>query len=112
MATIKTTGAELQRFWNCKDAAFWPDDAYVDDMAWNINGAEHENFDISNIKDDDIVVISGAIFYNEGDKDFAGVMRKWRKLQTHGNYVVEIPHELKDELAEWLKAKKGKIVQS
>lgn len=111
MAKIKTTGAELKKFWTCEDKQFWPDDAHVEDVYYEVNGVVMERIDPTvDLKDDDQVVVEGYIFLNDGEKDIAGVMRKWRKIQSHASYLVEIPTEHKEALDAFLKTIKGKIL--
>lgn len=110
MARIKTNGAELKKFWSDNNPQFWPVTAHVDGMTWQVNGEEHEDVDVEKLSDADVVHIEGAIIWDDGDADFAGVMRRWRKLETHVSVVVELPVEHKDALAEFVKSLKGKVL--
>jgi hypothetical protein len=113
MARIKTTGRELKLFWANEDPEFWPEEAHIDGMWWRVNGAEKDDIDPHELADTDIVEAEGAILYplQDTDKDFAGVMKKWRKQFTHNTLVIELPAEHKDALAAFLKGLKGKIIQ-
>jgi hypothetical protein len=111
MARIKTTGAELKKFWGDDNPQFWPEDSCVDGMWWQVNGAEQEDVDIDTIKDDDQLVVEGVLMHGSNDNDFAALMRKWRKTQTSTTVVVELPVEHQAALAEFLKGLKGKIVK-
>lgn len=110
MARIKTTGVELKKFWANTDPQFWPDDAHVDGMWWQVNGVEKDDLEVENLADSDVVVVEGAIVYTDDDKDFAGVMKKWRKAETHLTLAVELPAEHEEALAAFLKGVKGKIL--
>lgn len=113
MAKIKTTGAELKRFWSCDDERFWPADAYVEGVEWTVNGVDASDVDVEHLNDNDIVSVDGCIYrvnLEEGEKDIAGVMRKWRLLQTHSTFAVEIPNDQKQVLDAFLKTIKGKII--
>lgn len=112
MARITTNGAELKKFWCNTDPRFWPDTAHVDGMAWQVNGVEHEDVDVENLSDTDVVLVEGAIIWDDGDADFAGTMKKWRKLETHVSVVVELPVEHKDALTEFVKKLKGKVLSA
>jgi hypothetical protein len=111
MALIKTTGKELKKFWDDNDPAFWPADSEVDSMTWQVNGIEREDVHIDSLADLDVLVVSGAIGIGDDYRDLAGVMRKWRKKQTHVTLVVELPAEQQDALAAFLKGLKGNIVK-
>ena len=113
MARIKTTGAELKKFWANEDPEFWPEEAHIDGMWWRINGTEIDDVEPHELADTDIVEAEGAILYplQDTDKDFASVMKKWRKTHTHTTLVVELPKEHHAALAEFLKGLKGKIVK-
>lgn len=110
MANIKTNGAELKKFWINTDPRFWPASAHVDGMTWVVNGVEHEDVDVEELEDTDVVQVDGAIIWDDGDADFASVMRKWRKLETHVSLVVELPVEHKHALTEFVKSLKGKVL--
>lgn len=109
MAKIKTNGAELKAFWACDDKQFWPEDSYVEDVLWKVNGVQVEGLDVATLKDTDEVVVEGYIFQDDGEKDIAGVMKKWRQIQTHGSFLVDIPNDKKEALEAFLKTIKGKI---
>jgi hypothetical protein len=113
MARIKTTGAELKQFWANEDPEFWPEESHIDGMWWRINGTEKDDVEPHELADTDIVEAEGAIIYplQDTDKDFAGVMKKWRKTHTHTTLVVELPKEHHAALGEFLKGLKGKIVK-
>lgn len=113
MAKIKTTGAEIKKFWSCNDVQFWPEDSFVDDLAWTVNGQDAVNVEVDKLKDSDIVVVEGYIFRADleaGEKSIASVMKKWRQLQTHATFAVEIPNDQKEALDAFLKTIKGKII--
>ena len=110
MARIKTNGAELKKFWANSDPQFWPVDAHVDGRWWQVNGVEKEDVDVENLSDSDVVLVEGVILYADHDKDYAAVMKKWRKAETHVTLAVELPAEHEEALAAFLKGLKGKIL--
>lgn len=113
MAKIKTTGAEIKKFWSCDDQQFWPDDSYVEDLVWTVNGQDALNIEVDKLEDSDVVVLEGYIFranLEAGEKSIASVMKKWRQLQTHSTFAVEIPNDQKEALEAFLKTIKGKVV--
>lgn len=110
MARIKTNGAELKRFWANTDAQFWPENSYVDEMYWQVNGEDMEDVDVENLADTDVVVVEGYIFYGQTPKDFTGVMKKWRKLESHVTLAVELPAEHEEAFKTFLKSLKGRII--
>ncbi|MPQ71466.1 hypothetical protein [Pseudomonas sp. MWU12-2323] len=110
MARIKTTGAELKKFWSNTDPQFWPKDSFIDGMWWEVNGVEKDDVDVELLADADLVLVEGAIVMEEDDKDFASVLKKWRKAQTHVTLAIEIPTQHEEALVEFLKGVKGKII--
>lgn len=110
MARIKTSGAELKKFWANTDPQFWPISAQVDGMLWQVNGVEKEDVDVENLADSDVVLVEGAIVYADDGKDFAAVMKKWRKVETHVTLAIELPAEHEEALAAFLKSLKGTIL--
>lgn len=111
MARIKTNGAELKRFWTSTDPLYWPEDSCVDGMSWQVNGEEKDDVDVHSLADEDVVVVEGAIVHgHDADFDFAGVLKKWRKAQTHLTLAVEVPVDQQEALAHFLKGIKGKII--
>ncbi|MBX8557167.1 hypothetical protein K5D56_26525 [Pseudomonas cichorii] len=110
MARIKTNGAELKKFWANTDPQFWPSDSHVDGMWWQVNGVEQEDVDVETLADCDVVLVDGTIVSAENDKDFSGVMKKWRKTQTHVTLAIELPAEQEEALVAFLKGLKGKVL--
>lgn len=110
MARIKTNGAELKRFWANTDAQFWPENSYVDEMCWQVNGEDMEDVDVENLADTDLVTVEGYILCGETPKDLAGVMKKWRKLESNVTLAVEVPAEQVEALKTFLKSLKGRII--
>jgi len=112
MAIIKTTGAELKKFWDCDDPTVWPNGSQVDGMYWELNGVEQSDVDIHELKDTDIVKFEGVMLYDdERYSDLAGVMRKWRKAQNEVTLIVQLPTEQQAAFEEFLKGLKGRIVK-
>lgn len=110
MARIKTSGAELKKFWADTNPEFWPDEAYVDDMSWQVNGVAVEDVDVDVLADTDEVLLEGFIVYADCEKEVASVMRKWRKIQSHVTFAVEVPAAAEAALIAFLKAHDGKIL--
>ena len=112
--TVKTTGAELKRFY--ADKEFWPDngDVYHDDEYITVDGADmSESWDIYQIPDAaKITVANGRVFgVSEGDEpSFESYFKKWRKKQTTASFVVECDLAKKAELVALIKANGAKVV--
>lgn len=110
--TIKTTSAELKRFYN--DPAFWYRGVQHEDEKIIVNGVDQGYVDIDELPDNARVTVSGGIVLWPNQEDgkepsFEGYFKKWLKTQTYKTIVVEVDNEFHDNLIAVIKAAGGKI---
>ena len=112
--SVKTTGAELKRFYN--DTEFWPEEAdyYHEDEVIVVNGVEPKDFETVNIEDlagNDQVTLSGGCVYNApGEPSFETYFKRWRKKQATATLIVEAPKERAEEIAELIRNAGAKVI--
>lgn len=87
---VKTTGAELMRFYN--DDTFWPKDAYHEDAIITVNGVEQPD-GVGEVKDTDEITIAGGYVMdlNDGKREpsLESFFKRWKKQQSIGTFLVE-----------------------
>ena len=114
--SVKTTGAEYKAYIAETDPKWWPDGSYMDDTVIIVNGKEvgdDYDFDPSNLKDIDQVVIECGTYYKfSADLDPSSLtahFRSWRKAQSTVRFSVEVNKDKFDELKALIKANGGKV---
>lgn len=112
--TVKTTGAELKRFYF--DDAYWPDGTWHEDEEIEVNGSPlSEDSGIEAVPDDAVVKIAGGAVIglpgcgNEGPS-FEGYFKKWRKAQNTVSFVVECAKDNEEVVRAAILAAGGRII--
>jgi hypothetical protein len=120
MMPTKTTGLELQAFYNDDD--YWknaPGQAegfWHEEIMLEVNGKEvPEDFSIANDlqPDDQVVIIDGTVLSSIPNVDaqlFESFFKKWRKVQSIGYLAVEAPKDKLDAIKAAIRAAGGKVV--
>jgi hypothetical protein len=98
--TTKTTGVEWKRFY--KDTLAWPENWFHEDEEISVNGVFDDNADLASVPDDAVITVKGGIIY-EGQYDKSGNsveghFKKWKKMQSHVFFVVEVHKDKASDL--------------
>ena len=114
--TVKTTGAEIKRFYHDKD--FWPDDngdTYHDDEEIFVDGTSLDiEKSILDIPDSAVVRIRGGIVFgpmwDSNEPTFEAYFKQWKKRQTTVTLLIECDVTAADVVAAAIKVAGGKVV--
>ena len=111
--TVKTTGAEIKRFYF--DEAFWPEGVWHEDEDIEVNGSPlSEDGSIEEVPDDAVVKITGGAVIGlpgcgNGGPSFEGYFKKWRRAQSTVLFVVECAKDKKGAVRAAIRAAGGRI---
>lgn len=108
----KISALEFKRFYASEDPRFWPEEAYVDDVCFEIEGVEVNDPEPDELPDSAFIkIISGVIVRSDGSAvGLAGQFLKWRRAQTTTVLTVELPNEALERFKESIATLKGKIL--
>ena len=112
--SVKTTGAELTRFYF--DDAYWPDGAWHEYEEIEVNGSPlSEDSGIEEVPDDAVVKITGGAVIGlpgcgNGGPSFEGHFKRWRKSQNTVSFVVECDKKDVDILKTSIRTFGGKVL--
>lgn len=109
MPTITATGAEIRRFFDCKDNNVWPEPSYADNVVIKVRG-ELFTGRIESLADDEIAEMSGTLFTRTGKKHLAQVMTKWRQTHMIQKGTLSIPTKHLDALQAFLQLHDGILI--
>lgn len=113
MAT-KTTGAEIQAFYDDKD--FWPDEnakgsVWHEELALKVNGTESDDHEIPSLNaNDQVTIIAGWVSAEgpyEADCLFETYFKRWRKIQNTAHLAVSVPKDKLEAVKAAIKAAGG-----
>lgn len=111
--TVKTTGAEIKRFYF--DEAFWPEGVWHEDEDIEVNGSPlSEDSGIEEVPDDAVVKIAGGAVIGlpgceNGGPSFEGYFKKWRRVQNTVSFVVECAKDNEEAVRAAIRAAGGRI---
>lgn len=111
--TVKTTGAEFNRFYT--DVTYWTADIWHEDEVITINGApRNPDESLDNLPDDAVVCIQDG-FIDSSRSDWKVVslesfFKKWRKAQTTKTVVVSCTPENYAEVVAAIEKAGGRVV--
>lgn len=109
MPTITATGAEIRRFFYCKDKNVWPEPSYADNVVIKVKGALFTGR-VESLADDEIAEMSGTLFTRNGKKHLAQVMSKWRQTHMIQQGTLSIPSKHLDALQAFLQQHNGTLI--
>jgi len=111
--TVKTTGAEWNRFYNDKSA--WPDGSWHKDEEITVNGETSDTYeiDLSAVPSDAAMTVAGGIVFlslhdNDGPS-LESYFKRWRKAQTTTFFNVECPHDKAEVVKAAIRFAGGKV---
>ena len=109
--TVKTTGAEFNRFY--ADKTVWTEDLWHDNELISVDGSLVD--DLDDLPPDSKVMIQGGDVYNVAREDrfvcsFETLFKRWRKAQTVATLVIKMPKDKVAALKLHIKAVGGKVV--
>ncbi len=87
--TVKTTGAELVRFYN--DREWWPEGRYHEEEQFKLNGVVVDDIP-DDISPKDAISIAGGYVTDDPGRDygtFEGYFKRWRAKQNTSCFLVE-----------------------
>lgn len=111
--TVKTTGAELKRFYF--DNAYWPEGAWHEDEEIEVDGSPlSEDLGIEDLPDDAVVKIAGGAVIGlpgceNGGPSFESYFKRWRKSQNTVSIVVECAKDKEAAIRAAIRAAGGRI---
>lgn len=107
----KMTGAEFKRFYN--DPLSWPEGTWYEDGVITVDGVEQEEIHEDKISDTaKVVIVCGVVFLNQDDREgvaFDTYFRRWLKMQTMRQLVVQVDASKLDAVVAAVKAAGGKV---